>query len=172
MTIPRAILATALALAAASAAAAQEVHAARGQDAATQARDEAACSSWADQQTRPADAAAARADAAGDDQGVAGKGKKFLGRIPVTTLIGGPKSIAMGAATGLAGSQLAKSGGVVGDAASGAANMMSKVPIPTTQDVVGVAQKTVGGKEDDQPKAPGYESARAACLSGKGYTVE
>jgi hypothetical protein len=164
-------------LAAASAAQAAKVVAdpVKAQEAADKARDDAACSTLATQQTGydPAQAAAqAQAEAQNDSQTTkaAKKGKKFVGKIPVTTLIGGPKSIAMGAATGLAGSQLAKSNGAVGDAASGAANVMSKVPIPTTEQVVGAAEKTVGGKKDDPAKA--YQAAHTNCMRGKGYAVK
>jgi hypothetical protein len=186
-------LGLALAWAASASQAAQVIHEPAAQHPApapAHAKDHASCSAWAVQQTgydpakakekagtqSTADKGATdkgAADKGAADTGKSGKGKKFLGKIPVTSVIGGPKSIAVGAAAGLAGSKLAKSGGVVGDAASGAANVMSKVPIPTTGDVANAADKTFGKKKDTPPKgdAAAYEKALNTCLSGKTHTT-
>jgi hypothetical protein len=171
----------AVALLGASAAnASQYAYPSRGQDAATQASDEAYCSSWASQQTHfdpstaPVTNAAAGAPTASPNAGAAlaalggaipggGGGLGGLGGLAGAIPGGGG---GLGGLGGLAGAIPGGGGGGFGGLA-GLAGVLGPALIHPHAQAQPQAQAVA--------QAPGlteYERARAACLTGRGYSVQ
>jgi hypothetical protein len=131
------------------AAASQYAYPAKGQSAATQRKDEAACSSWATHQSgfdpaHPPVAAAATA-------------------APVTGSGARVKGAALGATVG------AVSGGDAGDAALAGA-VVGGVARRSANRRAARAQNAAAEQQILASQA-GFDQARAACLTGRGYTV-
>jgi hypothetical protein len=150
------------ALIATQAGAAQYVYPTQGQDKAKQAKDEADCAAWATQQTGFDPAKASTASSAGG-AGLSGTAAAAaMGAIP------GASNLAPAAAM-LNGGGQAASVTNLGAAASSISGLGGQA---------GGASQALGmlGQASGQPKAakPGqadYDQARAACLSGRGYSV-
>jgi hypothetical protein len=136
--------------------AAQYVYPAKGQDAATQSHDEADCSAWAIQQTGydPAKAPAMAAPSAPPATAVSAL-------IPGASAGGVPGAAsALGSVPGVAG--MIPGGGTAAMAvqAAGALNQLNHP-----------AQPAVQTQAQASPGQANFEKARAACLTGRGYTV-
>jgi hypothetical protein len=149
----RKLACTALALAMALPAAAQQyVYPAKGQSPEKQKADEAACYTWAVQQSgfdpaKPPQQAAAPAQPAP----VTGSGARARGAAA---------GAAVGAITGNDTGDAAKAGAVAGGVAQ--RNASRKAAASQQQ---AAAQQQQGGQQ-------AFQKARAACLEGKGYTVK
>jgi hypothetical protein len=144
------------ALIAPTANAAQYVYPAKGQDAATQAKDEADCSAWATQQSGFDPAKAAAAPAASS---------------PVSALVGG-------GAPGLGGSPATAALGAVGGGGGGLGAAAGLLPGGAGQGAMALQAAGALGHMNTHPQAAqapgqaGYDQARAACLDGRGYSVK
>jgi hypothetical protein len=160
-------------LLASQAAAAQYVYPAQGQDQARQARDEADCSAWATQQTGfdPARAAVAgpvggSATGANGTTATAAPGGASLG----SGFLGGGGQALSADALGVAASALPALGGHTAGA-SQALGLLNQVmgqhqnaqPVHPVQQAQPIPQAA--------PGQANYDQARAACLSGRGYSV-
>jgi hypothetical protein len=161
-------------LAAQTADAAQYVYPSQGQDKAKQASDEAQCSTWATQQTG-FDPAKAPAPSGGnavtgsptDASALTGA----LGAMP-----GG-----MGGAAGMLGGAGGQAGALTGALGSvpggmgGAAGMLGGAGGQTgaASQALGMVNQAVGKHPQGQkPGQADYDKARAACLMGRGYSVQ
>jgi hypothetical protein len=141
------------ALIAPTANAAQYVYPAKGQDAATQAKDEADCSAWATQQTGFDPAKAAAAPSASS---------------PVSALVGG-------GAPGLGGSPATAALGAVGGGGGGIGAAAGLLPGGLGQAAPAISALSHMNTHPQAAQAPGqagYDQARAACLDGRGYSVK
>jgi hypothetical protein len=141
-------------LMATGASAAQWVYPAKGQDAATQAKDETECATWAKQQTGFDPATAPKSNGAID--ALMGSQVQGSNASAITSALGGGAggAGALGSAAGMVGGDI---GG-----------------IPTSQ-VVGVASQVMAQQKSATPAKPGqadYDQARGACLQGRGYSVK
>jgi hypothetical protein len=153
--------------AAASAQAAQYVYPAQGQDAARQAADEADCSRWATQQTGfdPAKVTAPPATA-----GLGGSAASALGSgvnassAPASGLGGSATSAALGA---LMHGGLGGLGGLGGAGAGEAVSLLESMGQHQQQQ----AQAPQPQPQAQRPGQADFEQARAACLTGRGYSV-
>jgi hypothetical protein len=148
-------IATLAILAPTAAGATQYAYPAKGQDAATQAKDQAECSTWATQQT---------------------------GFDPAKAPAGGTSGLPINSAqtTALVGA-LASGFGGKSNAALGAASSLLGGGNNTVSQLGGAAVGFLGGGQDQTPKATPaaapassteYDHARAACLTGRGYSVQ
>jgi hypothetical protein len=129
---------------------------AKGQSATTQNNDEAACYSWAKEQTgydpvNPTKVAPAQASAAPDGSAVVGGAK------------GAAAGAAIGAIAGNAG-EGAAIGAVVGGLAGRRARMMSAQEQQEKNNQAAAAA--------NQKSATDFNNAFTACMEGKGYTVK
>jgi hypothetical protein len=142
-----------LALAAGQPAVAQGfVYPAQGQTPEQQATDEAECSAWATQQTgidpsQPAPQVAGGGSTGGEVVGGAARGA------------------ALGAIGGLIGGS-AGTGAAIGAGVGATAGLFNRVGQERRQ---GQAQQQANAQHQAQLQA--YDRARAACLTGRGYTV-
>jgi hypothetical protein len=129
------------------AAAQQYVYPAKGQTPEKQKSDEAACYSWAVQQTGfdPAKAPPPQAAAPTTATG--------------TTAGAGARGAAKGAVVG----------GIVGDAGTGAAVGATAARNQSRKQNAAAQQQQAGASQQQQAT---FAKARAACLEGKGYTVK
>jgi len=129
---------------------------AKGQSATTQNNDEAACYSWAKEQTgydpmNPTKVAPAQASAAPDG----------------SAIVGGAKGAAAGAAIGaIAGN--AGEGAAIGAVVGGLAGRRSKMASAQQEQ----AQNVQAADEVNQKNATDFNNAFSACMEGKGYTVK
>ena len=140
------LLAVAVALAA-PVGAQQYVYPAKGQTPEKQKSDEAACYSWAVQQTGFDPAKAPPPTAAA----------------PTTATGTSPGAGARGAAKG------AVVGGIVGDAGTGAAVGATAARNQSRKQNTAQQQQQAGASQQQQQS---FAKARAACLEGKGYTIK
>jgi hypothetical protein len=141
-------------LAGAAAAATQYVYPTGGQDRAQQARDEAACSTWATQQT-------------GYDPAKKTKAQTGASVDTVTKALGSPEGAA--AISALAGKNAGTVNSITG-ALSGAGGSTTSGSATTNLLSQAVAQQH---PQTTQPSGEhDFYRARAACLSGKGYSVQ
>ncbi len=147
--IHRACLAT-LTLAALSAAAQQYAYPAKGQSADQQKKDEAACSSWATDQTK-FDPANPPAPAPVQQAPVTGSGARARGAA-AGAIIGG--------ATGGDAGDSAVAGAVAGGVVQRNRNRQA-----AAQQQQAATQQVAAGQD-------AYMKARGACMEGKGYTVK
>ena len=140
------LLAVAVALVG-SASAQQYVYPAKGQTPEKQKSDEAACYSWAVQQTGfdPAKAPPPQAAAPTTATG--------------TTAGAGARGAAKGAVVG----------GIVGDAGTGAAVGATAARNQSRKQNAAQQQQQAGASQQQQQA---FGKARAACLEGKGYTIK
>src|SRR5438034_11480690 len=131
----------------------QIVYPAKGQSAAQQKKDEAACHKWAIEKTgvdpsKPAPQAAAPA------QSTTATGTK-------------PGAGARGAARG------AVVGGMMGDAGAGAAaGAVAARGQSRRQNAAQAQQQQQSATQQDEAGMAAYQKARATCLEGRGYTVK
>jgi uncharacterized protein YcfJ len=129
---------------------------AKGQSAATQSSDEAACYSWAKEQTgydpvNPTKVVPAQASAAPD------------GRM----IVGGAKGSAAGAAIGaIAGN--AGEGAAIGAVVGGLAGRRARFASAEQEQ----QQNDQAATEANQKNATDFNNAFTACMEGKGYTVK
>jgi hypothetical protein len=144
------LAATAWLAAVPAAAAPQYVYPAKGQSSATQARDEAQCSTWATQKSGfdPATPAAAPVT---PDTKVTGSGARVAGAA------GG--AVIAGVSGGNAGT-----GALVGAVGGGLTKRALNHRSARKQNEAAASQRQAG--------LAAYEQARAACLSGRGYSVK
>jgi hypothetical protein len=156
-------------LTASAAYAAQYVYPAQGQDSAKQASDEAACTTWATQQTGFDPAKAPAQSAASPLTGAPATAA-------ISALSGGNPTL--GAVTGALASPTAPgapSGGLGGTAATTAISAVTGGN-PTLGAAAGALAGSLGQTSGTaQAATPGradFDKARAACLAGKGYTVQ
>jgi hypothetical protein len=148
------------ALIASHAVAGQYIYPTQGQDRAKQTKDEADCSAWATQQTGfdPAKAPAAPAGGAGLSGSTVAAA---MGAIPGTGGLGSAAGM-LGGAGGQA-SSVAALGGLAGGVGGQAA---------TASQALGMLNQVKGGQQQPaKPSQADYDQARAACLSGRGYSV-
>jgi hypothetical protein len=162
---------------AAPADAGQYVYPSQGQDQAKQTSDEAACSTWAKQQTG-FDPAKATAAAAGAPIGSA------TDTSAVTSALGGmPGGIGIpgvggGGMAGVGGIPAVGGGGIPGvGGMGGAAGMLGAVGGQSggASQALGMVNQAMGKHPQQQPAPAGladYDRARAACLTGRGYSVQ
>jgi len=145
----RTSLVVALAALLATPAAGQYAYPAKGQSAATQRKDEAVCSSWATGQTGfdPAHPPVAVAAAPAP---VTGSGARVRGA-------------AVGATIGAVSGGDAGSGAIAGAVAGGVARRSANRRAARAQNAA-AEQRLLASQA-------GFDQARAACLSGRGYTV-
>jgi hypothetical protein len=148
--------------------AAQYVYPAKGQDQATQAKDEAECSTWATQQTgfAPGQASATIGAPTG---GVADTSAvtSALGGLP-----GGAGGALPGGAAGALGSAAGGSGvtsalGAIPGGATGGAGQLA-----TASQLVGMVNQATGKAPPQASGQPEFDKARAVCLNGRGYSVQ
>jgi hypothetical protein len=156
-----ALIGTVALLIAPTAEAAQYVYPSQGQDKAKQASDEAECSTWAKQQTgfdptkAPAKSAAAPTGSAADTSAV-------------TSALGALHGGGMGGIPGVGGGGIPGVGGL-----GGAAGMLGGQSGGSSQ-ALGMVNQAMG-KHPQQQQTQGladYDKARAACLIGRGYSVQ
>ena len=142
----------ALALMATGAYAAQYAYPAKGQDQATQAKDQAECTTWASQQTGYDPAKAPKPGAASTPSLNSAQTTALLGA--VSSGLGSHAGGNLGAATTLLGS-----GG--GNSLGGATTPLNSFG----------AQSSPATPAQPTPQAE-FDRARSACLTGRGYTVQ
>jgi hypothetical protein len=129
---------------------------AKGQSATTQNNDEAACFSWAKEQTgydpmNPTKVAPAQASAAPDG----------------SAIVGGAKGAAAGAAIGaIAGN--AGEGAAIGAVVGGLAGRRARMASADQQQ----QQNDQAAAEANQKNVTAFNNAFTACMEGKGYTVK
>jgi hypothetical protein len=141
----------AFATAALAAAGQQYIYPAKGQSPDQQKKDEAACNSWAIEQSKYDPAHPPAAPAPAQPAPVTGSGARVKGAA-AGAIIGG--------ATGGDAGDAAVAGAVVGGVAKRNANRKA-----AAQQNQAAAQQTAAGQD-------AYMKARGACLEGKGYTVK
>src|SRR5437868_2574019 len=139
------------ALAAALPAAAQYVYPAKGQSPDQQKKDEAACSTWATQQTGIDPSKPAAPPPPAQQAPVTGSGARARGAAA---------GAAVGAITGNDTGDAAKAGMVAGGVAQRSSNRRAAAD----QQQAAAQQQSAG--------ADAFQKARGACLEGKGYTVK
>jgi hypothetical protein len=140
---------------------AQYVYPTNGQDSAKQASDEADCTAWAKQQTGfdPATAVAANPLAAGNPLG----GTNPLAAAPSGGLGGTAEVAALGALAG-GGGGLGSAAGLMTGGGGGTAG--------TAMQAAGALTQAMGQQQPHKPGQAEFDQARAACLSGRGYSVK
>jgi hypothetical protein len=157
--------------------AAQYVYPSQGQDKARQASDEAECSAWAKQQTGfdPAKAAAAGRGAPTGSATDTSALTSALGAIPGGGGMGVPGVGGGGLPGGIPG---VGGGGIPGvGGMGGAAGMLGSVGGQSggASQALGMVNQAIGKHPQQQQSSPGladYDRARAACLTGRGYSVQ
>jgi hypothetical protein len=144
-------------LAPAIAGAAQYAYPAKGQDAATQARDQAECSTWATGQT-------------GFDPAKAPKTPTPTINSAETTALMSTLASGLGGATGKSGSGLGAAASLLGGGNSSLGGLGGAASMLAGMQGQGVQSNTAAAA------APGpqveFDHARAACLTARGYSVQ
>jgi hypothetical protein len=193
-----ALVGAAAVLAAPFAEAAQYVYPAHGQDAATQSKDETECATWATQQTgfapggAPATASqssnplgaltgtptdtSAITSALGAVQGGGMGGMGGLGGMAGTAgapIGGGGAGGAASALGAIGGGDMGGMGGLGGAAGmAGAAGALTGGGGGAVTQVAGLAEQALAKPAPHQVGQADFDRARAACLTGRGYTVQ
>jgi hypothetical protein len=154
------------ALIASHAVAAEYVYPSQGQDKARQTKDEAECSSWAVQQTGfdPSKAAAAP-QAAGAATGLGGSvATAAAGFIPGGANLGSVAGLVSGVSgQGLSPTAIASAAGAIPGIGGHATEISQAIGL--------TGQTTSQQPQQAKPGQADYDQARAACLSGRGYSV-